>query len=163
MSKDGGGTFFAKTPSREPLGQRSTSSTPASANTSGGGEKRGGGALPTDSLKRLGYQRQHGGRGFVFPEYGPMANLEHQIHRCMQKPRFWNSCPLRLAIPLRQNLYLLRTQKIEGRADPILLYSPIRIETDNRDRVQGNCARGPKIDEIKNANCVRRPKVDFII
>ena len=35
--------------------------------------------------------------------------------------------------------------------------------SENRDRDQGNCARGPKINEIKNVNCVRHPKVDFII
>ena len=60
------------------------------------------------------------------------GKVEHQIQRCMQKPRFWNSCRLRHAIRLRQNLYLLRAQKIEGGADPVLRYYSIRIKICTR-------------------------------
>ena len=50
------------------------------------------------------------------------SKSEHRIHRCMQKPCFWNSWALRLATPLEQNPYLLTASKIDGRADPGLLY-----------------------------------------
>ena len=106
---------------------------------------------------------------------------EHRIQRCMQKPRFWNSCRLRLAIPLSQNPYLLRAQKIEGQADPVHKYYSLRIKIKRRDKRReerqekrreetristrdlANCARRPKIDDMRIANCARHPKVDLII
>ena len=60
------------------------------------------------------------------------GKVEHRIHQCMHKPRFWNGWRLRLAIRLKQNLYFLRAQKIEGGADPVFKYYSIRIKIGAR-------------------------------